>query len=91
MAGTRHDTQLFTPFANEADALSVGELSVENHTDRVTIFGNLEITRGAAGLQQAKALKMVLDAVVAALESGVPATDDVPAATVKKVVNPFGE
>ncbi|AJC21776.1 hypothetical protein [Pandoraea pulmonicola] len=81
----------FTPFANDADALSLGELNVENHADHVAIFGNLEIRRDAEGRRQAQALKAVLDAVVAAL-----AGDDLPEraqadsrTTARQVKNPF--
>ncbi|VVE87696.1 hypothetical protein [Pandoraea bronchicola] len=81
----------FAPFANDADALTLGELNVENHTDHVAIFGNLELRRDAEGLRQAQALKTVLDAVVASLASA-----DLPAhveasggTTARQVRNPF--
>ena len=57
------------PFANESDALSLGELNIENRLDRVSIFGSIDITRDKAGLEQAKLLQSVLNATVAALES----------------------
>lgn len=81
----------FTPFANEADALALGEFNVENHTDRIALFGNLEIRRDAQGLRQAQALKAVLDAVVASLSSG-ELPEHAPVAsgtTARQVKNPF--
>ncbi|QHE91884.1 hypothetical protein [Pandoraea fibrosis] len=81
----------FAPFANDADALALGELNVENHTDHVAIFGNLEIRRDAQGLRQAQALKEVLEAVVAALSGAdLPAQAETPGSTTaRQVKNPF--
>ncbi|AKC70158.1 hypothetical protein [Pandoraea oxalativorans] len=81
----------FAPFANDADALSLGELNVENHTDHVVIFGNLELRRDAEGLRHARALKAVLDAVVNELaDADLPAHAEMPAGTTaKEVKNPF--
>ncbi|MFJ2992058.1 hypothetical protein [Pandoraea sp. NPDC087047] len=81
----------FAPFANDADALTLGELNVENHTDHVAVFGNLEIRRDAEGLRQAQALKAVLDAVVAALSvADLPAhVDAAGGTTARQVKNPF--
>jgi len=81
----------FAPFANDADALTLGELSVENHSDHVAIFGNLDIRRDAEGLRQAQALKTVLDAVVAALASAdLPSHAETSGdTTARQVKNPF--
>lgn len=83
----------FAPFANESDALSLGELNVENHTDHVAIFGNLDIPRDAEGLRQAKALHALLSRVVEELEApgGLQADGDAEApAAPRQVDNPFG-
>jgi len=58
----------FAPYANESQALTLDGLSVENRLDRVAMFGNLDLTKDKIGLQHARHLKAVLDAVVAALE-----------------------
>ncbi|VVE32002.1 hypothetical protein [Pandoraea anhela] len=85
----------FAPFANDADALTLGELNVENHTDHVAIFGNLELRRDADGLCQAQALKAVLDTIVASLvQADLPEHGEAPAGasagtTAKSVKNPF--
>ncbi|MCI3205881.1 MULTISPECIES: hypothetical protein [Pandoraea] len=81
----------FAPFANDADALTLGELNVENHTDHVAIFGNIELRRDAEGLRQAQALKAVVDAIVATLASAdLPERVQTPAGTTAKPVrNPF--
>lgn len=60
---------IITPYANESDAVSLGDLSIENRTDRISIFGSIDLTRDKQGLESAKVLKDILCAVVAALES----------------------
>lgn len=80
----------FRPYANEADVLSVGNLSVENRLDRVTLQGDVELTKDRRGLALARQLKAVLDATVKALEAeqGLPEAVQVEAPA--KVRNPFG-
>ncbi len=33
------------PFANESDALAIGKLNIENRLDRVSLFGDVDLTR----------------------------------------------
>lgn len=65
------------PFANESQALSLDGLSVENRLDRVSLFGNIDLTKDKSGLERARALKAVLDATVAALEAEPDLPDEV--------------
>jgi hypothetical protein len=78
------------PFADNAASLSVGGLTVENGTDKVSLYGSLDLTRDRAGLDQARALKRLVDACVAALEAD-PALPDrqPPLARPTRVRNPF--
>jgi len=81
----------FSPFRNESDAVTLGNLKIENREDRVAIYGTLAITRDRAGLADAKVLKSLLDAIIKELEDG----DDLPrtiaaAEPTVKVKNPFG-
>jgi hypothetical protein len=79
------------PFQNEAESLSFGSLTIENRVDRVTIYGNLDITRDKIGLNTARHLKEVLDLVVGALEADSKLPDKIPPPkTTKTVKNPFG-
>ena len=57
------------PYQNEAEAVEVGDLKIENRLDRVTIYGRIDLTRDKAGLENARALKQLLDDVVHTLES----------------------
>lgn len=80
----------FRPFAEDAGAQTFAGLSIENGTRRIALHGALDLTRDRAGLKRAKALKSLLDAVVATLEA-----EDLPEAvpdepeTAEPVRNPF--
>jgi len=58
---------LIKPYQNESEALAIGGLTIENRTDRVTIYGSIQLTRDMIGLAHARALKAVVDNVVQAL------------------------
>ena len=80
----------FTPYADNAASLSIGGLTLENGTERVALYGQLDLTRDKAGLRLARELKAVLDAVVRHLEAAHDLPDQVPPPeTPKTVKNPF--
>ncbi|ACS39652.1 MULTISPECIES: hypothetical protein [Methylorubrum] len=80
----------FRPFAEDAGVQTFAGFSIENGTRRIALHGSLDLTRDRAGLKRAKALKSLLDAVVATLEA-----EDLPDAvpeepeTAEPVRNPF--
>ncbi len=82
----------FSPFKNESDAITLGDLKIENREDRVSIYGSLALTRDRPGLAAAKALQDVIGKIVKELEGEhdlpmiVAAAE--PTVTVK---NPFGQ
>jgi hypothetical protein len=80
------------PFADEAAALEVGDLKIENRLDRVSLYGSLDLTRDKAGLRRARELHAVLAAVMAALErEGDALPEAVQTAQGEDTVkNPFG-
>jgi hypothetical protein len=57
------------PYANESESFEIADLTIENRTDRVQIYGSIHLTRDKAGLVNARILKRLLDDVVQALES----------------------
>jgi hypothetical protein len=57
------------PYANDADSLGIGELTVENGTDCVVLYGSIDLTRDRQGLEHARALKALLDQVIQELEA----------------------
>jgi hypothetical protein len=56
------------PYQNEAEAVEIGDLKIENRLDRVAVYGRIDLTRDKAGLENARALKQLLDNVIRALE-----------------------
>ena len=50
-----------SPFANESESLGIGDLTIENRTDRVSIYGYIDLTHDKVGLEHARMLKAVLD------------------------------
>jgi hypothetical protein len=80
----------FKPFEGEADVLTVGNLAVENRLDRVTLQGDVELTKDRRGLALARRLKAVLDATVKALEADKALPEAVEVEKPQSVKNPFG-
>ena len=79
-----------SPFANEAESLGVGDLTIENRADRVSIYGSIDLTRDKAGLEHARILKAVLDNLVQALETEKNLPDKIaPPDLPDEVANPF--
>lgn len=79
-----------TPYANESESLTLGGLTIENRTDQVALYGSIQLTRDKPGLEQARQLKTVLDAVVHALEADKHLPDSIPIKPAETVKNPFG-
>ncbi|HYH38161.1 MAG TPA: hypothetical protein VD860_08070 [Azospirillum sp.] len=78
------------PFANESDSVGIAGLTVENRTDRVSLYGNLDLTRDKEGLKNARALRDLLDRVVTALEADKALPDRIPPPpATDSVDNPF--
>ncbi|GGP27313.1 hypothetical protein [Silvimonas amylolytica] len=78
----------FTPYANEADVLEVAGLTLENRLDRVSVYGNLDLTRDEHGLAAALALREALNEIVTALQAQtLPA--HITAARISETDNPF--
>ena len=85
-----HPMHDFKPFQSEADVLTVGNLAIENRVDRVTLQGDVELTKDQRGLVLAKHLKAVLDATVKALEAEKALPEAVQVVAPTEVKNPFG-
>jgi hypothetical protein len=84
----QHGVRGFVPYANEADVLEIGGLTIENRLDRITVSGDLDLTLDKQGLDAARHLRALLDQVVACLESR-ELPDRLPPPTVETVDNPF--
>lgn len=82
----------FKPFADDTAAQTIGGLTLENGTDRISVSGSGELTKDRRGLEHAKALRAALDAIVSALEAekALPAkAAPAPQTVATKARNPF--
>lgn len=79
---------MFKPFEKGTESSVIEDLTLENDVDRVSIYGNLQITKDKVGLEQAKALQSFVNDVVAALEKEeLPEKIERPAE--QEINNPF--
>ena len=60
----------FKPYANESDVIRIGDLEIENRVDRVTLTGDVVLTRDQTGLALAKELQALPEAVEEACPGG---------------------
>lgn len=79
----------FKPYANEADVLTIGRLTIENRLDRITVSGDIDLTADQAGLADARDLHRLLGEVVKHLEAQQDLPKQLPPAAVETVDNPF--
>ena len=59
---------MINPYENDHQSQQIGQLIIENQTDKVTIYGDIDIERTEQGLIQAKQLQQLLTSVVEVLE-----------------------
>ena len=80
--------KIINPFENESESLQIGELTIENRLDRVSIYGSIDLTLDKVGLANARQLKEILDLTLAELEKA-PLPDKISLAPADTVDNPF--
>ena len=79
-----------TPFADDAASVAIETLTIENGTERLSLYGSLDITRDKAGLRHALALKAIVDQAVQTLTADAALPERLPPADKPKTVrNPF--
>jgi len=76
------------PFANETDSLSIGELTVENRLDRISIYGSIDITRDKEGLALAETLQTLFNDIISSMKEG-DLPDKISIKPSDSVSNPF--
>ena len=79
----------FKPYDNEADVVRIGGLEIENRLDRVSIVGDIVLTKDQAGLALAKEFLTLIGSVVTTLEVEKPLPKTVELRAVQTVKNPF--
>lgn len=58
----------FKPFFDESSSVMIAGLTMENHIDYVSIYGQCSLTKDQQGLAQALALQEQVNAIVRALQ-----------------------
>ncbi len=81
---------MFKPFEQGTESSAIEDLTLENQTDYVSLYGNLQITKDQAGLKNAKALQDFLNQVVAALEQETNLPEKIQLKVEGEIENPFG-
>ena len=76
------------PFQNENETLQIGDLTIENRIDRISVYGSLDITRDKEGLTHARQLMGILEMVIEKLEKA-DLPDHVTTKPTDSVKNPF--
>jgi len=79
----------FKPYANESDVIRIGALEIENRTDRVSLTGDVVLTRDQAGLALARELQALVKQVVQVLEADEKLPETVEVKPARVVKNPF--
>lgn len=80
----------FRPFAEGADSIGIGDLTIEDAGDSVAIYGSLTVEATRSGLADAERLAGIAAAMVAKLRS-MDLPDALPAARITTRRNPFDE
>lgn len=79
----------FKPYAGESDVVRIGALEVENRSDRVSLTGDVVLTRDQVGLALARELQALVTQVVQALEAEEKLPETVQVKPARVVKNPF--
>lgn len=58
----------FYSFLDAGESVRIDDLTIENGTERIALYGRLEIRRDRIGLQDIQALKAQIDAIARELE-----------------------
>ena len=80
------------PYANESEVVQIEGLTIENRLDRISIYGEIDITKDKEGLKAAKKLKNIIDAALKVLESedaNIKLADKITVDKTVTVDNPF--
>lgn len=79
----------FQPYANEAEVVRIDHLEIENRLDRLTLTGDLVLTRDRAGLALAQELQALLARAIHTLQADPDLPERVAIEPVRTVRNPF--
>lgn len=77
------------PFANESDTYTIGGLTIENRLDRVSIYGDIDITKDKEGKSYAFHLEVLIKDIIFAFKAAGELPDKLPPSNEEIVKNPF--
>ncbi|WOE31024.1 MULTISPECIES: hypothetical protein [unclassified Acinetobacter] len=80
---------MFKPFQNGVESDAIHDLTIENNSDYISLYGNLQLTKDQQGLVIAKKLQAFLNSVVIALESEENLPEHISIKKMGEVENPF--
>lgn len=80
---------MFKPYHSGTESHAIHDLTVENASDCVSLYGNLQLTKDQAGLKAAKVLQALLNDVVQTLESETDLPEVVVREAGGEIENPF--
>ncbi|MFT4020528.1 MAG: hypothetical protein QM666_03300 [Acinetobacter sp.] len=80
---------MIEPFAEDHSSFMIEDLTIENQTDRINFYGNLQVSKDQKGLETAKKLYVLLGRIVAELESQPDLQEHVQQQAESSVDNPF--
>lgn len=78
----------FNPYADESQVIQLDDFQIQNRLDKVTLSGEIDLTKDQSGLENALILLSLLQNVVATLQS-TKLPDHQSVAPVRSVRNPF--
>ncbi|MDD2608518.1 MAG: hypothetical protein PHX60_02340 [Giesbergeria sp.] len=81
--------QDFKPYSNESEVIRIGGLEIENRLDRITLTGDLVLTKDQQGLALANELRIVATRIVKTLEREKKLPESVEIKPAQTVPNPF--
>ncbi len=82
-------TEVLNPYHNETTSLLIGDLTVENRLDRISLYGSLDITKDHIGLEDAQQLKDIIDSIVDTLQKENNLPKRIVIEKADSVLNPF--
>ncbi len=59
---------MIDPFANDYQSMQIGELTIENQTDKIIIYGDIDLYLNETGFEQAKQLHELTSKIVQRFE-----------------------
>ena len=76
------------PYQNESDSIQIGDLTIENRLDRISIYGSIDLWKDKGGLAATRLLKNIIDQTLAELEKA-ELPDRIEVEPAETVENPF--